>query len=81
MAWPHGAAEEEKLTARAVSCIWGKDGPLLSPPRGARDPSLTLVQGGMLMFRWQSTCCTSSYFMALRKKDKEPLASRLLSRT
>lgn len=66
---------------RAASCIWGRDGTLLPPPRGARDPALTLVQGGMLMFRWQSTCWRSSYFMALRKKDREPLASRLLSRT
>lgn len=39
------------------------------------------MQGGMLMLRWQSTCCKSSYFMALRRKDREPLASRLLSRT
>lgn len=55
----------------------GRDG---TPPPPT-DPALTLVQGGMLMFRWHSTCWRSSYFMALRKKDREPLASRLLSRT
>lgn len=42
---------------------------------------LTLVQGGMVMLRWQSVCCRSSYFMALRRNESEPLASRLLSRT
>lgn len=47
------------------------------PPRG----QLTFVQGGMVMFKWQRMCWASSYFMALRRNDKDPAGSRLLSLT
>lgn len=42
---------------------------------------LTLVQGGMVMFKWQRMCWVSSYFIALRRNDKAPPGSRLLSLT
>ena len=35
----------------------------------------------MATFRWQRMCCVSSYFIALRRKDKDPAGSRLLSLT
>lgn len=48
---------------------------------GCPGQQLTLVQGGMVTFRWQRMCWVSSYFMALRRNDKNPAGSRLLSLT
>lgn len=50
-------------------------------PRPLLGGPLTLVQGGMVMFKWQRMCCVSSYFIALRRNDRDPPGSRLLSLT
>ena len=64
-----------------LGSVWGPpQGPYLwlrVLPRG----QLTLVQGGMVMFKWQRMCWVSSYFIALRRNDKDPPGSRLLSLT
>lgn len=52
-----------------------------TPARALLGGQLTLVQGGMVMFKWQRMCWASSYFMALRRNDKDPAGSRLLSLT
>lgn len=43
--------------------------------------SLTLTHGGIVMLRLHSTCCVSSYLVHFRRKDKNPVASLLLSLT
>lgn len=72
---------KKKADSKGCPLHLGEGWALTAPYHSAKDPTLTLAQGGMLMFRWQSACWRSSYFMALRKKDREPLAPRLLSRT
>lgn len=43
--------------------------------------SFTLIQGGIVMLRLQSTCWLSSYLVDLRRKDRSPAGSLLLSLT
>lgn len=42
---------------------------------------ITFMHGGMVILRLQSTCWLSSYLVDLRKKDKKPVGSLLLSLT
>lgn len=62
--------------------MWGESpGPFSTCSAESPGRALTLVQGGMVTFRWQRMCCVSSYFIALRRNDKDPAGSRLLSLT
>lgn len=41
----------------------------------------TLIHGGMVILRLQSTCWLSSYLVDLRRKDRNPVGSLPLSLT
>lgn len=75
--------QQEKAPRRCLS--WDLCGDLIRVthlwPKVHPGWQLTFVQGGMVMFKWQRMCWVSSYFIALRRNDKNPPGSRLLSLT
>lgn len=70
--------QKEERSPLDICVFWGRPGEF---PRDAGRWQLTLVQGGMVTFKWQRMCCASSYFIGFRRNDKNPPGSRLLSLT
>lgn len=66
-----------KSNSRIITAVINHTASLVT----ANSESFTFIQGGIVMLRLQSTCWLSSYLVDLRRKDKNPVGSLVLSLT